>query len=208
MTFESVSHPLFLHKLSIIRDEQVKPIQFRQIVSELTLLLATQATSKLSLRVDKTIKTKRGEFQQLTLADKIAVFPIIRAGNGMTPSFLNLLPTAAVYHLGIFREKKSNLPVEYYNKLPHSCKYDIGFILDPMMATAGTAIAAVQILKDWGLKRIVFCSILGSVSGVEALREEHPDIEIVIGFVDQELSDDGYIFPGLGDAGDRLFNTL
>ncbi|KAJ3311262.1 hypothetical protein HDV04_004171 [Boothiomyces sp. JEL0838] len=202
-----VNHPIFLEKLSCVRDEKLKSREFRALVSELTLILGITATERLDVVTTKQLHTPIGPYTGIKLKDEIGVFPIMRAGQGMIDSFLTLLPGATVHHLGLFRDKTTLLPVEYYNKLPSECKLDVGFIVDPMIATAGTAVAAVNILKDWGLKRIVFCSILVSKSGVEALQQAHPDIDIVVGHIDEELTDKGYIYPGLGDAGDRLFNT-
>ncbi|KAJ2998846.1 hypothetical protein HDV02_003956 [Globomyces sp. JEL0801] len=221
MDIKVISHPLYLHKLSLLRDERVRPKQFRELVTELSniigslhsfSLLGITATESLDLTTVKTLNSPIGKFTGVKIKDKVGVFPIMRAGNGMVDAFLNLVPAARVHHLGLFRDKvphqKTLLPVEYYNKLPAACQLDIGFVLDPLIATAGTAIAAVNMLKDWGLKRIVFCSLLVSKSGVEALREAHPDIQIVTGFIDEDLTDKGYIYPGVGDAGDRLFKTF
>ncbi|KAJ3321072.1 hypothetical protein HDV06_004630 [Boothiomyces sp. JEL0866] len=192
-----INHPIFLEKLSSVRDEKLKSKEFRTLVSELTLILGITATERLDVVTTKQLHTPIGPYTGIKLKDEIGIFPIMRAGQGMIDSFLTLLPGAAT----------TLLPVEYYNKLPSECKLDVGFIVDPMIATAGTAVAAVNILKDWGLKRIVFCSLLVSKSGVEALQQAHPDIDIVVGHIDEELTDKGYIYPGLGDAGDRLFNT-
>ncbi|KAI8899309.1 uracil phosphoribosyltransferase-domain-containing protein [Globomyces pollinis-pini] len=208
MDIKVISHPLYLHKLSLLRDERVRPKQFRELVTELSNIIGITATESLDLTTVKTLNSPIGKFTGVKIKDKVGVFPIMRAGNGMVDAFLNLVPAARVHHLGLFRDKKTLLPVEYYNKLPAACQLDIGFVLDPLIATAGTAIAAVNMLKDWGLKRIVFCSLLVSKSGVEALREAHPDIQIVTGFIDEDLTDKGYIYPGVGDAGDRLFKTF
>ncbi|KAJ3346426.1 hypothetical protein HDU91_007045 [Kappamyces sp. JEL0680] len=179
-----------------MRDERVRPKQFRELVGELSFLVGVVATETLDITTTKEISSPVGPFVGMKLKDSIGIFPILRAGHGMVEAFTNLLPTARIHHLGLFREK-----------LPNECKLDVGFIIDPVIATAGTAIAAVNILKDWGLKRIIFCSLLGSKSGIDALQTEHPDIEIVVGHVDEQLTADGYIYPGCGDAGDRLFKT-
>ena len=170
-------------------------------------MLAIHATQDLPL-VTVNIKTPMCSAQGSQVSSRIGVFPILRAGLGLMEPFLDLLPQATVHHLGLYRESTTKLPVEYYTKLPRSCDLDIGYVVDPMVATAGTAIAAVAILKDWGLKQIVFVCILASQEGLEALKDAHPDITIVCGCVDTEpLSPEGYLIPGLGDAGDRLFNT-
>lgn len=148
-----------------------------------------------------------GAYQGIRVKDHLGVFPILRAGLGMVEAVMELLPTARIHHLGLYREKSTLLPVEYYNKLPPTCSVDLGFVLDPMVATAGTAIATVNILKDWGLKRIKFMCVLASRDGLEALKTAHPDISIYCCQIDDELSDEGYVIPGLGDAGDRYNST-
>lgn len=203
-----VTHPLVLHKLSLLRDRRVRSKQFRELVNELTLLLGIAATEHCDLEATKTLESPIGSFQGVQLKDQVGIFPILRAGQGMVDSFLQLLPKAHVHHLGLYREKSTLLPVEYYNKLPADCKVTLGFVVDPMVATAGTAVAAVNMLKDWGLKRIAFVCILGSRDGIEALAAQHRDIDIYVACVDELLDDHGYIVPGLGDAGDRLFKTL
>ncbi|EGF82846.1 hypothetical protein BATDEDRAFT_9579 [Batrachochytrium dendrobatidis JAM81] len=196
-------HPLVLHKISLLRDKRVRPKQFRELVHELTLLLGTLATSDSDLSTTKTLQSPVSPYMGVQLKDEMAIFPIMRAGQGMVNGFLELIPNARVHHLGLYREKSTLLPVEYYNKLPSVCKIDVGFLVDPMIATAGTAIAAVNILKDWGLKRIKLISIVASYPGLNALLKAHPDIEIYVASVDEEIDSNGYIIPGLGDAGDR-----
>eukprot|EP00842_Homolaphlyctis_polyrhiza_P006464 jgi/Hompol1/6819/HPOL_001134-RA len=204
-----ISHPLVSHKMSLLRDYRVRPKQFRELVNELTLLLGTMATADLELAATaRPMQSPVGEYTGLQIKDSIGVFPILRAGQGMVDGFLSLIPSAHVHHLGLYREKATLLPVEYYNKLPAACQISIGFIVDPMIATAGTAIAAVNILKDWGLRRIKLVSILASMPGLNALTAAHPDIEVYVAAVDTELNEHGYIIPGLGDAGDRLFKTF
>ncbi|KAJ3050904.1 hypothetical protein HK097_008115 [Rhizophlyctis rosea] len=202
-----VSHPLALHKLSILRDKRVKSRQFREVLDEMALLLAMRSTQGLEVTTTQTLESPISTYQGVKLKDRIAVFPILRAGQGLVDGFLQMLPTARVLHLGLYREKSTLLPVEYFNKLPSECTIDLGYVLDPMIATAGTAIAAVNILKDWGLKRIKFIAIVASREGIESLAKAHPDIDIYVVAVDNELSKVGYIVPGLGDAGDRLYKT-
>ncbi|KAJ3216113.1 hypothetical protein HDU67_009914 [Dinochytrium kinnereticum] len=218
------SHPLLAHKISLLRDQRVKPKQFRELVTEIGMLLGVFATSDFDLIETKELQTPVATFQGLKMKDKVGLFPIMRAGLGLVDSFLSLIPAARVHHLGLYREKvllfilpgrytelskKSTLlPVEYYNKLPAQCTLDIGIILDPMIATGGTAIAAVNMLKDWGLKKIKFVAIIGSELGVRTLQEAHPDVEIIVGAIDEVLNDRGYILPGCGDAGDRMFKTF
>ncbi|KAJ3316642.1 hypothetical protein HDU76_001645 [Blyttiomyces sp. JEL0837] len=202
------THPLVAHKISLLRDARVKPKQFRELVNELGLLLGVQATADLDLIETKTLESPVGTFQGVKLKDKIALFPIMRAGLGLVDAFLSLLPAARVHHLGLYREKSTLLPVEYYNKLPAQCTVDVGIVLDPMIATGGTAVAAVNMLKDWGLQKIKFVALVGSSHGVETLRAAHPDVDIVVGAIDETLNEFGYIIPGCGDAGDRLFKSF
>ena len=137
MPYQLVSHPLYLHKLSLLRDERVRPKQFRELVNEMTTLVVIKAAESLDLTTSKELCSPMETYMGMQLKDQIGCFPIMRAGNGMVPSFLNMIPNATVHHLGLFREKSTKLPVEYYNKLPATCKLDVGFILDPMIATAG-----------------------------------------------------------------------
>ncbi|KAH9244558.1 uracil phosphoribosyltransferase [Batrachochytrium salamandrivorans] len=201
-------HPLVMHKMSLLRDARVRPKQFRELTHELTLLLGSLATADMDLTTTKTLHSPLAPFTGVQLKDSVGVFPILRAGQGMVNAFLDLIPNARVHHLGLYRETSTLLPVEYYNKLPTVCSTSLGFVIDPMIATAGTAIAAVNILKEWGLPRIKFVSILASRSGVLALLTAHPDIEIYVAAIDDTMNDHGYIIPGVGDAGDRLFKTL
>ncbi|RKO88405.1 uracil phosphoribosyltransferase-domain-containing protein [Blyttiomyces helicus] len=195
-----LNHPLVLHKLSLLRDKRIKSAQFRSLLNELSLLLAMRASQSL-------LESPIAPYQGVKLRDEIALFPIMRAGDGLVDGMLTMVPSARVHHLGLYREKSTLLPVEYYNKLPAECTVDVGFVLDPMVATSGTAVAAVNILKDWGLKRIKFCAVIASRAGIEALTAAHPDIDIYVCAIDDVLDERGYIIPGLGDAGDRLFKT-
>ncbi|KAI9358595.1 uracil phosphoribosyltransferase-domain-containing protein [Zopfochytrium polystomum] len=201
-------HPLIAHKISLLRDARVKPKQFRELVNELGIILGVEATADLDLIETKELTSPMGQFQGVKLKDKVAIFPIMRAGLGLVDAFLSLLPAARVHHLGLYREKATLLPVEYYNKLPRQCTVDVGFVLDPMIATGGTAIAAINMLKDWGLKRIKLVCIIASKPGLEAVQTAHPDVEIVVGTVDEVLDTQGYIVPGVGDSGDRIFKTF
>ncbi|KAI8848090.1 uracil phosphoribosyltransferase-domain-containing protein [Chytridium lagenaria] len=207
-TVQAQSHPLLAQKISLLRDSRVRPKQFRELVSEIGFLLGVFATSDFDLIETKELQTPVASFQGVKLKDKIGLFPIMRAGLGLVDPFLSLMPSARVHHLGLYREKSTLLPVEYYNKLPAQCALDVGIIIDPMIATGGTAVAAVNMLKDWGLKKIKFVAIIGSELGVRTLQEAHPDVEIIVGAIDEVLNDHGYIVPGCGDAGDRLFKTF
>ncbi|KAI9208446.1 uracil phosphoribosyltransferase-domain-containing protein [Polychytrium aggregatum] len=203
-----VNHPVFLHKLSLIRKAETDTAQFRQLIHEAGLLLAMQATSDLDLIRTTQQRSPIDYYQGVEIKDNVGLFPILRAGLGLVDAFRVMVPEARVHHLGLYREKSTLLPVEYYNKLPSKCTTQIGIVLDPIIATAGTAIAAINILKDWGLTKIKFVAVLGSRPGISALQQAHPDIQIIVGEIDDGLSEDGYIIPGLGDAGDRLFGTV
>ncbi|KAJ3416237.1 hypothetical protein HDV05_002527 [Chytridiales sp. JEL 0842] len=203
-----MENPLLAHKLTLLRDARVKPKQFRELVNEMGTLLGVQATADLDLIETKTLESPISTYQGQTLKDRIAIFPIMRAGLGLVEPLLTLIPTARVHHLGLYREKSTLLPVEYYNKLPANCTVDLGIVVDPMIATGGTAVAAINLLKDWGLKKIKFVGLVGSTEGVETLRAAHPDVQIYVGVIDETLNDRGYIVPGCGDAGDRLYKTF
>ncbi|KAI8845338.1 uracil phosphoribosyltransferase-domain-containing protein [Chytriomyces cf. hyalinus JEL632] len=208
MTNTPQQHPLIAHKISLLRDKRVKPKQFRELVNELGVLIGYQATANLDLIETKQVESPVAPFTGVRLKDEIAIFPIMRAGLGLVDSLLTLIPTARVHHLGLYREHSTLLPVEYYNKLPQECTVDVGFVVDPMIATGGTAVAAINMLKEWGLKKIKFIGLIGSTVGIKVLRDAHPDVEIHVGVIDENLTDEGYIIPGCGDAGDRIFKTL
>ena len=199
------NHPLVQHKLSLLRDRNISQKEFRELCYEIGILLGTEATRDLLL-VPSVPLEHPIRIETVKIAEKIALVPILRAGLGLVDALLHLLPIADVLHLGLYRDKNTLKPVEYYNKLPDTCQVDQCIILDPMLATAGTAIAAVSILKDWGVKNIKLVSLVASRSGIQALEKAHPDVSVFVAAVDSELSQSGYIVPGLGDAGDRLFN--
>ncbi|KAJ3195390.1 Kynurenine--oxoglutarate transaminase 3 [Irineochytrium annulatum] len=195
-----VQHPLVRHKISLLRDQRVKPKQWRELVNEIGQIIGVQVTADFDLIETKDLTTPTGgTYKGLKIKDKVGLFPIMRAGLGMVDPFLHLLPAARVHHLGLYREKATLLPVEYYNKLPNECTIDVGIILDPMVATGGTAVAAINMLKDWGLKKIRLAAVIGSDFGIRAVQEAHPDVEIFVGAVDEVLNDSGYILPGCGD---------
>ena len=201
------NHPLIQHKLSILRDKNTKPNEFRSLVSELGTLLCYEATRDLPL-VDKEIETPLMKMNSHVLAQKIALIPILRAGLGMIDGIWNLIPNACVLHIGFYRNEETLKPVEYYNKLPNYRTVDHCLILDPMLATGGSAIAVADILKNWGAKSIRFVGLIGAPEGIEALHKAHPDIDIHLAAIDEKLNEHGYILPGLGDAGDRQFGTV
>ncbi len=199
-------HPAVRHKLGILRDEKTEPKKFREVVRELSWLMGYEALADARtqpLDVTTPIETMQGE----ELADRIGFIPILRAGLGMVDAFLELMPTAQVWHLGLFRDERTLRPVEYYNKLPNSATVDLCLILDPMLATGGSAIAAIDVLKRWGAIRIKLVNLIAAPEGVEAVTTAHPDVEIYTAALDRQLNDKGYIMPGLGDAGDRQFGT-
>jgi uracil phosphoribosyltransferase len=205
-TLHVSQHPAILHKLAVLRDEATEPKKFREVVRELSWLLGYEALADAHVR-PRTIRTPMEEMQAAELADRIGLVPILRAGLGMVDAMLELMPTAEVWHLGLFRDERTLRPVEYYNKLPDSATVDLCLILDPMLATGGSATAAIEVLKRWGAVRIKLVNLIAAPEGVEAVTTAHPDVEIYCASLDRELNDKGYIMPGLGDAGDRQFGT-
>jgi len=199
-------HPAVRHKLAILRDEHTEPKKFREVVRELSWLLGYEALADARtqpLQIQTPIEPMAAE----ELADRIGLIPILRAGLGMVDAMLELMPTAEVWHLGLFRDERTLQPVEYYNKLPDHSHVDLCLILDPMLATGGSATAAIEVLKKWGAVRIKLVNLIAAPEGVEAVLQAHPDIEIHCAALDRQLNDKGYIMPGLGDAGDRQFGT-
>jgi len=205
-TLHVSSHPAVLHKLAVLRDEATEPKKFREVVRELSWLLGYEALADARVRpleVRTPLETMTGH----ELADRIGLVPILRAGLGMVDAMLELMPTAQVWHLGLFRDERTLRPVEYYNRLPDSATVDLCLILDPMLATGGSATAAIEVLKRWGAVRIKLVNLIAAPEGVEAVTTAHPDVEIHCAALDRQLNEVGYILPGLGDAGDRQFGT-
>jgi uracil phosphoribosyltransferase len=205
-TLHVSQHPAVRHKLGILRSERTEPKKFREVVRELSWLLGYEALADARMRpldVKTPLETMAGE----ELADRIGLIPILRAGLGMVDAMLELMPTAEVWHLGLFRDERTLRPVEYYNKLPDSATVDLCLILDPMLATGGSATAAIEVLKRWGAERIKLVNLIAAPEGVEAVTSAHPDVEIYTAALDRQLNEKGYIQPGLGDAGDRQFGT-
>ena len=203
-----MDHPLIQHKISYIRREDVGTKEFREVISEIASLMCYEATRDLKLQ-DVTIKTPICEMvgKELT-GKKLAVGPILRAGLGMVDGMLSLIPAAKVGHIGLYRDPETLEPVEYYCKLPADCSEREVFVVDPMLATGGSSAAAIQMLKDKGVKHIRFMCILAAPEGVKKMQEAHPDVDMYIGALDDHLNDHGYIVPGLGDAGDRIFGKV
>ena len=202
-----MEHPLIAHKITYIRQETVGTKEFREMIGEIAQLMCYEATRDLELQ-DVRIKTPITEMTWKELAGKkLAIVPILRAGVGMVDGMLSLIPAAKVGHIGLYRDPETLEPVEYYCKLPADCSERQVFVVDPMLATGGSSAAAIRMLKEKGVKNIRFLCIIAAPEGVKRMREEHPDVDIYIGALDEKLNDHGYIVPGLGDAGDRIFGT-
>ncbi len=202
-----MDHPLIQHKINYIRREEIGSKDFRQIVGEIASLMCYEATRDLKLQ-DVVIRTPICEMNGKELSGKkLAVVPILRAGLGMVDGMLNMIPAAKVGHIGLYRDPETFEPVEYYCKLPADCSEREVFVVDPMLATGGSRVAAIQMLKDKGVKNIRFMCIIAAPEGVERMEKAHPDVDIYIGALDECLNEHKYIVPGLGDAGDRIFGT-
>ena len=202
-----MEHPLIQHKISYIRREDVGSRDFRAVVGEIAALMCYEATWDLKLK-DVQIKTPICEMTGKELSGKkMAVVPILRAGIGMVDGILNMIPAAKVGHIGLYRDPETFEPVEYYCKLPADCDEREVFVVDPMLATGGSSVAAIRMLKEKGVKNIRFMCIIAAPEGVERMTKEHPDVDLYIGALDDHLNDQKYIVPGLGDAGDRIFGT-
>lgn len=202
-----MDHPLIQHKIGHIRRTSTGTKDFRQTISEIAMLICYEATRELAL-TDVEIETPicKTTVKELK-GKKMAIVPILRAGLGMVDGMLSLIPAAKVGHIGLYRNPETLNPVEYYCKLPADCEEREVFVVDPMLATGGSSVAAIQMLKDKGCKKIHFMCIIAAPEGVEKMKEAHPDVDMYIGALDEKLNDHGYIVPGLGDAGDRIFGT-
>lgn len=200
------SHPLAQHKLTLLRRKETEPKKFREVVREIATMLTLEATADLPLQ-DLSIDTPIGATTGKKITDNIGLIPVLRAGLGMVDGALEMLPSAEVWHIGLYRDERTLRPVEYYNKLPSSATVQVCLVLDPMLATGGSAAATVDILKRWGAQRIKFVGLIGAPEGVKRLHDAHPDVPIYLAALDEKLNDIGYIVPGLGDAGDRQFGT-
>ena len=204
---EIVDHPLIQHKISLLRDRNTGTKEFRDLVSEIAMLLCYEATRDLpteEVEVETPVALAR---TKVLAGRKLALVPILRAGLGMVDGMLNLIPAAKVGHIGMYRNEETLEPVEYYCKLPNDIEERDVLLLDPMLATGGSAIAAIDGLKRRGVKHIKLMNLIGAPEGVAAVQKAHPDVEIFVGAIDEKLNDHGYIVPGLGDAGDRIFGT-
>jgi len=199
-------HPLIRHKLTLLRDKRTDHKQFREIIREVAILLAYEATADLGLK-ETSVTTPMGVARGEQLTENIGLVPVLRSGLGMVEGIWEMMPGAQVWHIGLYRDERTLRPVEYYNKLPVDPTVQVCLILDPMLATGGSAVATVDILKKWGAQRIKFVGIIAAPEGIAALSSAHPDIPIHVAAVDERLNDIGFIVPGLGDAGDRQFGT-
>ncbi len=201
------NHPLVAHKLTLLRDNGTAPKQFRELVRELSWLIGYEAMSDLTTR-PRSIDTPLEPMEGAELEPRVGLVPVLRAGLGMVDAMLELMPTAQVWHIGLYRDERTLKPVEYYNKLPDAATVQVCLILDPMLATGGSSAATVDILKAWGAARIKQVSLIAAPEGIATLSEAHPDVDIHVCAVDRNLNERGYIMPGLGDAGDRQFGTF
>jgi uracil phosphoribosyltransferase len=199
-------HPLVAHKLSRLRDKNTEPKKFRELVREIAGLLAYEATADLQTKPIE-IETPLEKMNAQELQEKIGLVPILRAGLGMVEGIWELMPSAEVWHIGLYRDEHTLQPVEYYNKLPVDPRVSVCLILDPMLATGGSATATADILKRWGVKKIKYVGLIAAPEGIQAMQTAHPDIDIFTACIDSHLNERGYIVPGLGDAGDRQFGT-
>lgn len=208
-------HPLVRHKLTLLRNQTTEPKKFRELIREIAMLLGYEATRDLATTTVQ-VQTPLAVAQGCELAERIGLIPILRAGLGMVEGIWELMPGAEVWHIGLYRDHKTLQPVQYYNKLPVTPTVQVCLVLDPMLATGGSAVATIDILKRWGAKRIKFLGIIAAPEGIERMSNSHPDVDIYVGAIDDHLTphpekpDDppeGYIVPGLGDAGDRQFGT-
>ncbi|MBR5569604.1 MAG: uracil phosphoribosyltransferase [Oscillospiraceae bacterium] len=202
-----LDHPLIQHKLAILRNEKTGVKEFREMISEIAGLMCYEATRNLpTTEVEVQTPVALAKCRMLA-GKKLAIVPILRAGLGMVDSIVDLIPSAKIGHIGLYRDPETHLPVEYYCKLPDDIENRQVFVVDPMLATGGSAVAAIDFLKARGCKQIIMMNIIGCPEGVQAVQDAHPDVEIYLAGMDERLNDHAYIIPGLGDAGDRIFGT-
>ena len=206
-TVHVLDHPLIQHKLAILRHEETGVKEFRELVSEIAGLMCYEATRNLPTE-EVEVKTPVATAKcQMLAGKKLAIVPVLRAGLGMVDSMVDMIPSAKIGHIGLYRDPETHLPVEYYCKLPDDIGNRVVFVVDPMLATGGSAIAAIDFLKKHGCKNIVMMNIIGCPEGVKAVQDAHPDVEMYLAACDEKLNEHAYIVPGLGDAGDRIFGT-
>ena len=202
-----MDHPLIHHKLAILRNKDTGVKEFRELVGEIAALMCYEATRNLPTE-EVEVQTPVAVAKCRVLAGKkMAIVPVLRAGLGMVDTMVALIPSAKIGHIGLYRDPETHMPVEYYCKLPEDIANRHVFVVDPMLATGGSAVAAIQFLKDHGCKQIIMMNIIGCPEGVKAVQEAHPDVDIYVAAIDEKLNEHAYIIPGLGDAGDRIFGT-
>lgn len=201
-----MNHPLIMHKITMLRNKDTSDKDFRQLIYEISLLMGYEATKDMEV-VDHKVSTPVADCVGKIVKKHVALVPILRAGLGMVDGLCDLIPAAKVGHIGLYRNHDTLMPTEYYCKLPTDIENRQVLVLDPMLATGGSAVAAIDLLKKRGVNNIKFMCIIAAPDGVKALQESHPDVEIYIGSLDEKLNENGYIVPGLGDAGDRIFGT-
>ncbi|MEP0762920.1 MAG: uracil phosphoribosyltransferase [Chloroflexota bacterium] len=200
------AHPLVKHKLTLLRDARTEHKKFRELIRELAMLLGYEATADLRLDTFE-VTTPLGGAPGFKLQEDVGLVPILRAGLGMVDGIHEMIPGAQVWHLGIYRDERTLRPVSYYNKLPIEPTVQVCLILDPMLATGGSAVAAIDVLKEWGVRRIKFVGLIAAPEGIAVVTRAHPDVPIYLAAIDDHLNEHGFIVPGLGDAGDRQFGT-
>ena len=206
-TLKVINHPLIQHKLAILRNKRTSVKEFRELISEISGLMCYEATRNLPTR-EVEVETPVATAKCRVLAGKkLAIVPILRAGLGMVDAMVDLIPSAKIGHIGLYRDPDTHKPVEYYCKLPEDIENRQVFVVDPMLATGGSAVAAIDFLKARGCKHIIMMNIIGCPEGVKAVQEAHPDVDIYMAACDEKLNEHAYIIPGLGDAGDRIFGT-
>ncbi len=199
-------HPLVAHKLALLRRTDTAPQHFRELVREISALMIYEATADLLIK-PISVETPLATASGVELQENIGLVPILRSGLGMVEGVWELMPNAEVWHIGLYRDERTLKPVEYYNKLPVEPTVSVSLILDPMLATGGSAVATIDILKCWGVRKIKFVGILAAPEGIELMQEHHPEVPIHLAVIDERLNEHGFILPGLGDAGDRQFGT-
>ena len=202
-----LDHPLIQHKLAILRSKDTPVKEFRELVGEIAGLMCYEATRNLPTKEVKVETPITTATCHMLAGKKMAIVPILRAGLGMVDSMVGLIPSAKIGHIGLYRDPETHKPVEYYCKLPEDIENRVTFVVDPMLATGGSAVAAIDFLKQHGCKQIIMMNIIGCPEGVRAVTEAHPDVDIYMAACDEKLNDHAYIVPGLGDAGDRIFGT-
>ena len=206
-TVHVLDHPLIQHKLAILRNKDTGVKEFRELINEISGLMCYEATRNLpteEVEVETPITTAKC---RMLAGKKLAIVPILRAGLGMVDAMVDLIPSAKIGHIGLYRDPETHQPVEYYCKLPEDVGNRVVFVVDPMLATGGSAIAAIDFLKKHGCRNIIMMNVIGCPEGVQAVQQAHPDVELYVAAVDEKLNDHAYIIPGLGDAGDRIFGT-